>query len=240
MNVLLLALLTCVVSIIDMVVGFGTSTIMVPILVFFISPFDALFIAGVLDFFNNIWKILFFRKTIDWSIVWPFAIAAVLGAVIGATITFALPVVLFKRLLGALLFAYVAYFFYKPTFVLPKTATPIITGGALYGFFAGVIGMGGPIRTAFLSAFNLAKGIYVATNGVIAGAVDAARVIVYWVHGNSVHTANYFVVLIGLILLSAMSAYVGKLLIDILDQKLFRKIIMLFLFAIGVQLLLLS
>lgn len=237
MNIMAVAVLTCIVSVIDMVVGFGTSTLMVPVLIFFVSPLDALFISGVLDFFNNVWKITLFPRKIDWSVAIPFSIAGVIGAVIGALFTFALPVILFKKALGALLIAYVIYFLYKPTFSIEKNSATSSIGGLLYGVFAGLIGMGGPIRGAFLTAFNLSKGMYVATNGVISGFVDAARVLAYFIHGNGIRSFNFLLILAGLIGLSFLSALVGRKLLNTLDPATFRKIIMIFLLVIGVRLL---
>ncbi len=237
MNIMAVAALTCIVSIIDMVVGFGTSTLMVPVLIFFVSPLDALFISGVIDFFNNVWKIALFPRKIDWSVAIPFSIAGAIGAFIGAAVMFALPVMFFKKALGALLITYVIYSSYKPTFSIPKNNIMSSVGGLLYGFFAGLIGMGGPIRGACLTGFNLSKGMYAATNGVIAGFVDAARVGAYFLHGNGIRSINFLLILAGFIGLSFLSALVGRQLINKLDPATFRKIIMVFLLVIGVRLL---
>ena len=223
-----------------MVVGFGTSILMVPILALSMNPFDALIVAGVIDFFNNIWKIALFPRKIDWSVAIPFSIAGVIAAVIGATITVALPVLWFKKVLGLLLIVYVIYSFYKPTFTLKKDRTNTLIGGGFYGFIAGFIGMGGPIRGAFLTAFNLTKGYYVATNGVIAGLVDAVRVSMYWWHGEDIYSFAWPFVLIGLIILSFLSALVGRALINKVNAQAFRKIIMVFLAIAGLLLLIIG
>lgn len=52
-------------------------------------------------------------------------------------------------------------------------------GGLLSGFFGGLAGMQGALRSAFLIKANLAKETYVATGAAIAFLIDVSRLTVY-------------------------------------------------------------
>ena len=55
----------------------------------------------------------------------------------------------------------------------------------LTGFMAGIFGMGGAIRSLFLSAFNLPKEVYIVTGAAIAIFIDISRLGTYLLRGTS-------------------------------------------------------
>jgi len=50
--------------------------------------------------------------------------------------------------------------FLKREWALPKTNVTAVCGGMLSGLFAGFFGVGGAVRGAFLTAFDLPKEVY--------------------------------------------------------------------------------
>jgi uncharacterized membrane protein YfcA len=76
----------------------------------------------------------------------------------------------------AFLLFYVAYVLFKREWALPKTTSTAVCGGLLSGLFAGFFGVGGAVRGAFLTAFNLPKEIYLFTSGLIALFIDVTRI----------------------------------------------------------------
>ena len=69
MNSILIALPTLLASAVATVTGFGTSTIMVPVLVSFLSLPQTLLLVGIVHWFGDIWKMLLFRQGVRcaWS-----------------------------------------------------------------------------------------------------------------------------------------------------------------------------
>jgi uncharacterized membrane protein YfcA len=53
-------------------------------------------------------------------------------------------------------------------------------GGALSGFFGGLSGMQGALRSAFLVRANLSKEAFIATGVVVSALIDLSRLGVYW------------------------------------------------------------
>jgi len=157
MEIIYITLLTLVAGGIGTLTGFGTSTIMVPILLFFLPLPQTLLLVGIIHWFGDIWKILFFKKEIHWKLILTFGIAGIAPSYLGASIVFSASEKLLSQILGGFLVAYVLLVFFIPTFKIPKNAVTAVSGGVLSGFFAGIFGVGGAVRGVFLSAFDLPK-----------------------------------------------------------------------------------
>ena len=104
-------------------------------------------------------------------------------------------------------------------------------GGAISGFLAGLIGTGGALRGAFLSAFNLSKEKYIATAAAIALAVDLTRLPVYL--GEGFLDSRYYWFIPTLIVIALAGSFVGKQIVTQLPQAIFRKVVLLALLLVG-------
>jgi len=111
-----------------------------------------------------------------------------------------------------------------------------VLGGALSGFFAGVFGMGGAVRGISLSAFDLPKAIYLATAGAIALAIGTFRLITYVREGTQLNPLLSWAMLL-FIPASFVGAWIAKRFINRIPQQYFRKILVVFLFLVGLRLL---
>ena len=60
-----LLILVFLTSIITTIAGFGTSTIMVPILVLFLPPIEVIIFVALLDFITSLWRTTVFYKNIE-------------------------------------------------------------------------------------------------------------------------------------------------------------------------------
>jgi uncharacterized membrane protein YfcA len=65
MEITLISVVVIIAAGIGTMTGFGTSTIMVPIMLLFYPLTQTLFFVGIIHFFGNIWKLLLFRKGIQ-------------------------------------------------------------------------------------------------------------------------------------------------------------------------------
>jgi len=106
-----------------------------------------------------------------------------------------------------------------------------VTAGGIAGFLAGVIGTGGAIRGLALAAFDLEKNVFVATSAAIDSGVDFSRMIVY-LRANYLGSAFYWYVP-GLLLVAFVGSYIGKIALNKVDQKNFRRIVLVLVFLIG-------
>ena len=217
--------------------GFGASTIMLPVLVLFLPFPQALLLGGIIHWFGDVWKMLLFRTGIRWKLIVTFGIPGILASGLGGWFTFAVPVSLLTRFLGAMLVAYVVFLVFKPRFHVSEKPRNAVVAGALSGFTAWAFGFGGAVRSAFLTAFNLPKAAYLFTNGALAFLIDATRITTYIAGGTRLDTTLWtgFLFFIPASLLGAVLAQ--RVVLRVPEQR-FRAVIAVFIFLIGIRLLL--
>lgn len=235
MDILYITLLTIAAAGVGTLTGFGTSTIMVPALLLFFPLAPTLLLVGIIHWFGDIWKLALFRRGVRRRLILLFGVSGVVFTFLGARLVFAVSETLLSQVLGGFLIAYVAFLFARPSFRLPQNAPAAAAGGALSGFFAGVFGVGGAVRGAFLSAFDLPKAVYIATAGAIGLAVDSARLATYVAEGATL-PAHLLWGLALFIPASFVGAYLAKGVADRIPQRRFRAVIAVFLLLVGIKL----
>lgn len=236
MEIFYILVLTLIASGVGTISGFGTATIMTPILLIFMSPIETIFFVAIIHLFGDIWRIIFFRKSINWKWFLTFGIPGIIASYFGASLSLKLDPNLLIKILGTFLFVYSLFLFIKPKFKLPATTSVGALGGALSGFFAGITGIGGTTRGAFLALFDLSKAMYIATAGAIGIVVDSTRIITYVANGTKLEQFLFY----GLILFipaSLVGAAIGKNINDKIPQEKFRLVIAIFLLLASLKFL---
>jgi hypothetical protein len=237
MEILFLIGLTFLASIVGTVTGFGTSTIMVPILVFFFPLPVTLLFVGIIHWFGDIWKILLFSRAIKWRLTIFFGIPAIFASYLGASLVISIPEDILLRILGGFLLVYSIFsLFVRISFKSEKHSGIAVLGGFSSGFIVGIVGVGGEVRAAFLSAFNLPKEVYLATIGVIAFVTDLTRLGTYLY--NEIRLPSLLLTsLIILIPVSFIGAKIAQRIVYKVPERHFQKAVLITLFLLGVKLL---
>lgn len=238
MEIFYIAFLTLFAATIGTITGFGTSTLMIPMLVIFFSPVEAIFLVAIIHWFGNVWKITLFRKGFNLRLVALFGIIGFGTSYLGAFVSLGANEQILLRLLGMFLAGYALFLVFQSKFKIPAGNMTALSGGALSGFFAGMFGIGGAIRSMFLSAFDLPKAVYIATAGAIGIMIDSARIITYFTGGVALPRELWY----GLFLfipISFLGAQIAKKIVDKIPQNKFRAVVAVFLFAIGLKLIIL-
>ncbi len=231
-----IAALTFLGSAVGTLAGFGTSTVMVPVLLFLLTPAETLLFAGLIHLSGDVWKLILFRKGADWRLLVLFGIPGMVFSILGGIITFSLPEETLTRIVGAILIVYVAFLVGKSDFKLPKRTTTAIIGGTAYGFMAGLTGIGGAVRSAFLSVFKLKKAVYLFMTGAIAFVIDASRIGTYLVKGATVVAfSSYWLLLF--VPVSFVGALAAKRVLRHIPEKRFSVVIKVSLLLIGIKLM---
>ena len=232
-----IALLTLLASVVGTLAGFGISTIMVPILLMVFPLPQTLLLVGIIHWFNDIWKMLLFRKGIRWKLFLAFGFPGIFTSFIGSSLSLRISQEILSRALGVFLITYVLFVTFNRTFELSQRLSVAVSGGALTGFFAGIFGIGGEINAVALSAFNLEKAVYIATAGAISFLIDSTRIATYIEGGVKLDPAilSGFLVFIPVSLIGAM---IGRKGIEKIPQEKFRNFVAVFIFLFGIKLLL--
>lgn len=215
------------------VAGFGSSTILLPFALLFFPFPEALFLVACAHVFGNLGRVSFFRAGLDRKVLLRFGVPSVAFSLLGALAVPHVPQDALKAALGAFVAAYAASALAGAKARLPSGAATAVAGGAASGFIAGVIGTGGAVRGAFLSAFVLPKEVYIATAAAIAIATDLTRIPVYVAHGVDASVWPY---LPALLATSLAGAWCGRAIVRKLPQAAFRAVVLAALLLVGAYL----
>ena len=175
--------------------GFGLGTILLPVFGLFFPIDLAILLTAMVHFMNNMLKIMLFGKNANRNVVLKFGIPAIITAFLGAYILSFLSdlkpifqysffeksfeISLLKVIIGSLLIIF-ALFDYIPKFKnLEFDKKYLSLGGILSGFFGGISGHQGALRSAFLIRSGLSKEAFIASGVFIACMVDVSRLSIY-------------------------------------------------------------
>ncbi len=220
-------------SVLGTVAGFGTSALFLSLALFFLDFKTALILTALFAIAGNVSRVSMFRKHIDKKLISTFAIPSVVLTIAGILlIKYASPSVL-KVLLGFILIAFSMTSFSSSGMKLKKNKRNAAIGGGLSGFLQGLIGVGGPVRSAFLNSFRLSKGKYIATAAAVALLIDIFRVPIYFSQG-FMGTLNLWY-LPGLFLVAVLGSYAGKVMLNKISSDTFRKIILISIVSISMK-----
>ena len=195
MELILIGVAALLTSALTLFSGFGLGTILMPVFALFFPVPLAIAATAIVHFANNLFKLGLMAKQADWRVVARFSMPAALAAMVGAgllNLFDRLPVLanytlggsifevtVVKAVIGLVIvvFALLELWPRFQALAFPPRWLPL--GGALSGFFGGLSGNQGALRSAFLLKAGLSKDAFVATGVVSAVIVDAARLTVY-------------------------------------------------------------
>lgn len=175
--------------------GFGLGTLLLPAFALFFPIQVAVAATAVVHLSNNLFKAGLVARHADWQVVLRFgvpgAVAALSGAQLLALVAAWPPVYAYDiagghhvvapvKLVVALLMIVFATLELIPALErMPIPAAWISVGGLLSGFFGGISGFQGALRSAFLARAGLGKEAFIGTSIVAAVMVDVSRLAVY-------------------------------------------------------------
>jgi uncharacterized membrane protein YfcA len=232
MSFVIIPLTALIASILTFFSGFGLGTILLPVFTIYYPAPIAVGLTAIVHFLNNAFKIGLVYKHINWKVVLKFGIPSLIAALFGAFVLERLSesslvlysyhinnhtfqINLFNVLIGTLIIFF-SLFEVIPYFKnLSFNESKLTIGGLLSGFFGGLSGHQGALRSAFLVRLNLSKETFVSTGTAIACIVDIGRMSIYAMTFNFTHVQNNSSV----ILMAVGAAFLGAL----IGNKLLKK-----------------
>lgn len=198
MEYLIISLAAIVTSALTLFSGFGLGTLLMPVFAIFFAVDIAIALTAIVHFLNNLFKFALVGRYADRDAVLRFGIPAILSAFLGAWVLLMLsgldPLLAYdffgkeahitpvKLVIAGLmvLFAILELTPKLEGISFPKRYLPL--GGILSGFFGGLSGNQGALRSAFLLRSGLSRDEFIATGVVISCLVDLTRLFVYGSH----------------------------------------------------------
>jgi hypothetical protein len=217
------------------IAAFGISSILLPVAVS-VFPFElALVLTSIFHIFGNFGRIGFFREELNKRVFLLFGVPNVIFTFIGASLVGIISDLYLKIGLGIILVIYSALGLFDKDLRVEARVSYLVVGGAVYGFFSGLVGSGGPLRGALLESFGLTKGIYVSTSGGISLLTDITRISVYLWRGY-LPPGYYWYILI-LFIVAITGGYFSKLAVERFRSEQFQKIIHIAVLLAGLKLI---
>ena len=220
-------------EIIGAIAGFGSSTIFLPLALFFVDFETALILVAISHLFGNLGRVNFFRHGIDKKIIAAFGIPSIIFSFLGASIVGIVSQDVLKLTLGIFLTVISVLFLFRPELKVPTTKNVIMTGGGISGLITGLVGTGGALRATFLTGFNLEKTKYIATAAVIALGTDATRIPLYLSQGFLLEQYYYYIPILAATAIGG--SFVGKKVVGKINQKVFRKIVLIAIILVSIN-----
>lgn len=232
--------------------GFGLGTLLLPVFAIFFPMTIAVAITAVVHFGNNLIKLTLFGRNADRTVVRRFGIPALLASLLGARLLVALgsdPPLASYSLFGAMrdvtpigvaVGSLIAVF--AAWEVVPRVSRIgfdpkyLAVGGALSGFFGGLSGHQGALRSAFLVRSGLSKEAFIGTGVVVACLVDAARLVLYGREMNLTTVRDHWPLAMAAIASAATGVALSARVLPHVSMRAIRKLVTVMLFAIAAAL----
>jgi uncharacterized protein len=228
MEFFLIAVVAFGVAILTFFSGFGLGTILMPVFAIFFPIEIAIALTAVVHLANNIFKLFLIGRSVNKKVFLLFALPAFVAAFLGAVALnlISREIILFSytlagseyditllRLVIAVLLIVFAILELNPgqnKYSLIKNSH-LAAGGALAGFFGGLSGHQGALRSMFLLRAGLGKEGFVATGIAASTLIDVSRITVY----GSSFLSEYLTVIdkssLMLLLTAIIAAFAGSL-----------------------------
>ncbi len=227
MDYLVICIAAFIGSLLTFFSGFGLGTLLVPVFGIFFPIELAILMTAIVHFMNNLFKLLLTGRYTDKNILLRFGIPSVIAALAGAWLfseislmkpmyTYTISenyfsvepiklVIAFLLLVFSILemFPRLLKLNFQPKHMLPA-------GGFLSGFFGGLSGHQGALRSAFLVKMNLNKETFIATGVAIACLVDFSRLSVYFISLPGMQSGINYILLAAAVLAAFAGAYIGN------------------------------
>ncbi|MEZ4796400.1 MAG: sulfite exporter TauE/SafE family protein [Flavobacteriaceae bacterium] len=252
MDYFIICLVAFLTSILTFFSGFGLGTMLMPVFALFFPIELAIALTGVVHFFNNIFKLFLVGNKANKSILIRFGFPAIIAAFLGAWILLNITDLpsLYSYYIGNKLFEItpvkliiaVLLIVFSVIELLPffdklqfnKKQLPF--GGFLSGFFGGLSGHQGALRTAFLIKAGLTKEAFIGTAVVISCLVDFTRISMYSSRMLESGLYKNVPLIVGATLAAIIGAFFGHKLLKKVTLKFIQKFVAIFLILVSIAL----
>lgn len=232
--------------------GFGLGTILTPVFAIFFPIDLAIALTAIVHLLNNLFKFLLVGRYIDKAVALKFGITAIIGAFAGAYFLtqlseikplfnyrindheFSITPIKITIALLMVVFALFEIIPYLKNIEFKPNKLPL--GGLVSGFFGGLSGHQGALRSAFLIRYGLSKESFIATGILIACLIDFTRLAIYFRRFDFAEINGNIAILSITTLSAFLGAYIGSKLLKKITVNSLQIIVTVVLFIIAVLL----
>lgn len=180
---LLVLLIGLVAGTIGGLIGFGSSIMLMPALVFALGPKAAVPVMAIAGLMANTSRVVVWWREVDWKAALVYASTAVPAGALGALTLVRLDAHKVEFALGFFLLAMIPIrrWLLARGFSIQLWHLAIV--GAVIGFLSGIVATVGPINTPFFLAYGLTKGPYISTEALGSALVGISKALTFRTFG---------------------------------------------------------
>lgn len=248
MSDVIIILVALIGSGLTLISGFGLGTLLLPVFALFFTVELAVAMTAVVHFLNNIFKFSLMFKSLNKKVIVLFGLPGIIGAFLGAKTLNSIsglesfvflntemePV---KVGIGILMIFFAITELFPGILQFNFRKRYLIPGGALSGFFGGLSGHQGALRSMFLIKLDLKKEVYIATGVGIALLVDMTRIPVYLSSFDLEKLQEEWVIIALATLAAFIGAFIGKRLIPKITLDFVHRLVGILMIAMGIALI---
>ena len=214
----------------------GGGLVALPVLIWVLGVKEAIPLLSIAQFIGSVSRAYVHRDTIDWKVVTYFAAGSVPIALVASFIFVFINSTIIVRILGGLLFLMVIYSRLPiwRNFHMPLIG--FIPVGSATGFISGLFGIPGPFATVFYLSYGLGTSAYVGTSSVGYGLIQLPKLLVFGI--DCLFTVQATSIGLGLGIISVLGAYLGRMILGRIPERIFTNLITIILVTSGLSLIL--
>ena len=202
------------------IVGFGSSIMLMPVLVIAFGPLQAVPIMAIAAIMGNLSRILVWWRDVDWRACAAYSVTGVPAAALGAKTLVVLPPRIVELALGGFFLLMIPLRRWLAAHHLRLRLRHLAMIGLVIGFLTGIVVSTGPITAPIFLAYGLVKGAFLATEAAGSLAVYITKAITFRALG----VLPLDAIIKGLITGSSLTAgsFIAKRFVLRLDPERFR------------------
>ncbi|PCJ83075.1 MAG: hypothetical protein COA57_12075 [Flavobacteriales bacterium] len=252
MEYLIIGIIAATASLLTFFSGFGLGTILTPAFMLFFPIDVAIALTGIVHLLNNLFKLGLIGKHINTNVLWRFGLPAMATAFAGAWLLTTLasfePIFNYEFIgksfsispvnitITLLMLTFAMFELSKKLNKIQFGKYALIPGGLLSGFFGGLSGHQGALRTMFLIKCGLSKESFIATGVAIACLVDVSRLFIYFEKFDMNLLETNYVLLLTATLSAFGGAYFGRVALKKITLGFVQKVVAVMIIILAVLL----
>ncbi|HMJ49134.1 MAG TPA: sulfite exporter TauE/SafE family protein [Burkholderiales bacterium] len=202
------------------IVGFGSTIILMPVLVIDFGPRQAVPIMAIAAIMVNFSRIVAWWREVDWRACAAYSVTGIPGAALGAGTLLVLPPRIIEAALGVFFIAMIPARRWLAAHKLVINVWHLAVVGLVIGYITGIVATTGPISVPIFLTYGLVKGAFLATEAASSLAVYVSKAVVFRTFG----ALPTDIILKGLIIGSTLMAgtFIAKRFVLKLEPQQFR------------------
>lgn len=217
------------------VIGFGGTTILLPILTLQFGPKAAVPIMAIASILGNFARVVAWWRIVSWPAVAAYSVTAIPSAWLGAKTMLTLNPVTLELGLGLFFIAMIPLRRWFVASGFRVSLAGLAVAGAVIGYLTGIVANTGPINTPFFLAHGLTKGAFIGTEATASLAMFVSKATAFRSFGALPAATIINGLIVGASLM--VGTYVAKRYLHSLNEDTFRGLMDVVLLVAGVAMI---